>query len=184
MSAALTDADLARRAAALAARAERPPPQSWLPENPDEGHPAQLVGELVRVEDNYTRFGPCKIAILRDPAGVEWSVWLIRTVLRSEFEKQRPRVGDVVLVKYQGKVSPKGGGDPYHGYELLVDRDETAGADVGWGAVEPSAGFGEAAAGTVGASAAAAPVRCDECGYAELDGHAPGCSNDPDGIPF
>jgi hypothetical protein len=161
-----------QRAAALVDRAERPAPASWRPDDASKGHAGKLVGELVRYEQNHTSYGPCRIAVLRDPVGVEWSVLLLHTVLRNEFEKLRPKRGELVYVGYLGRKRPAGGGAEYEAYKVVVDRD-----GVDWG--DPvAATFADASAGAHPPVAAA--VICGECGYAEPD-HAAGCPNE---LPF
>jgi hypothetical protein len=173
--AAMTDTEFARRAAALAERAERPPPESWRPDDASKGHPEKLIGELVRYEENHTAYGPCRIAVLRNSAGAEFSVWLLHTVLRNEFARLRPKPGELVYVRYLGKRQPKQpGGSPYDAYAVVVDRD-----DVDWDGSD--AGFGER---SVGASSPVAPAvaaaACEMCGYDDPD-HAADCPNE---IPF
>jgi hypothetical protein len=51
-------------------------------------------------------------------------------VLKGEFAKLRPRIGELVAVKYEGMVEPRGGGAPYAAYRVVVDRP---GAVADWG---------------------------------------------------
>ncbi len=128
MSTALTDEELARRAAALAERLDVAPPTSWRPDDPVKGHPQMIMGVLERVEDAQTSYGPAKIAILRTPEGEDWACWILHSVLKGEFAKLRPRIGELVAIKYEGKVEPRGGGAPYEMYRVVVDREDV-GAD-------------------------------------------------------
>ena len=60
----------------------------------------------------------------RNPGGFR-SVWLLHTTLRNEVNKQKPLPGETVYLRYQGLQKPKSGGDEYHSWKLVVDRDET-----------------------------------------------------------
>jgi hypothetical protein len=112
----------ADRIARLRERAEREFPDSWVPEQPGE----EIAGELVRYERGTTSYGEQVIAVLRTPDGSERSVWLLHAVLRGEFAKLRPRPGELLLVRYEGKRQPAGGGSAYVSYRVEVDRDDGA----------------------------------------------------------
>src|SRR2546427_786021 len=96
--------EFASRAAALAERIGGDAPTTWRPTDPRLGHPRTLVGVLVRVEHGTTSFGRAGIVVLRDPDGREWRVWLLHAVLRDEFLKLRPAVGELVAIAYGGRV--------------------------------------------------------------------------------
>jgi hypothetical protein len=55
-------------------------------------------------------------------------LWLLHSVLKGEFSKLRPRIGELVAIKHEGKVEPRGGGAPYEMYRVVVDRPDV-GAD-------------------------------------------------------
>lgn len=133
--------DVAARAARLRDRAEQEHPESWVPEQAGD----EIVGELVRYSRGTTSYGEQVIAVLRTVEGVERSVWLLHAVLRGEFAKLRPRPGELVLIRYQGKRKGAGGG-VYAGYRVEVDRDE---APPDWDALD------EGAAAELGAADAA-----------------------------
>jgi hypothetical protein len=186
MSSPAYDPDFAARAAALAARAQAPPPTSWRPE---EGHPNPIAGVLLRVEDNHTVYGPCQIAVLRDPRDHEWSVWLLHSVLRNEFAKCSPQIGDLVAVTYEGKRPMKNPAPPpapshYEAYRVVVEHASTQ-PRVAWsgGPTETSPAFTQAEP-VVQVVPEPAPASCATCGW--LDGnHAPGCPvAASDDIPF
>ena len=93
-------------------------PEFWDPE-PGE----QLIGELVRYVDAQTKMGPCKVAVVRDIDGDDLvSVWLTRNVLKNEFEKQAPRAGDTVGLKFHGEKASRNGQSSYFLYTLRVVR--------------------------------------------------------------
>lgn len=129
----LMDGEFARRAAVLAERANTEHPTSWRP-NAGKGHPQLLVGVLVRVDDAHTSYGPARIVVLRDPEGVEWGVWLLHAVLKDEFAQLRPCAGELVAVKYVGRVEGRDGRAGYESYRVAVDRDT---GSIDWGELNP-----------------------------------------------
>jgi len=112
---------LQARADRLRERAEQEYPESWVPDEAGD----EIAGELVRYARGTTSYGEQVIAVLRTPAGVERSVWLLHAVLRGEFAKLRPRPGELVLVRYEGKRK-SAAGNSYASYRVEVDRDEPA----------------------------------------------------------
>ena len=58
VSAVLHEDDFARRVAALGERANAAHPTTWRPNDPDKQHAELLVGELVRVDEGHTSYGP------------------------------------------------------------------------------------------------------------------------------
>jgi hypothetical protein len=50
------------------------------------------------------------------------SVWLSRSVLRNEFEKQSPRAGDIIGLKFHGEKMTRSGQSTYFLYTLRVMR--------------------------------------------------------------
>jgi hypothetical protein len=176
MSAALHEDDFAARAAALGERANAAHPTTWRPNDPDKGHPQLLVGELVRVDEGHTSYGPAKIVVLRTPAGDEFGVWLLHAVLKGEFLRLRPRTGELVAIRYLGTVPPRDGRAGYESYRVVVDRaDDAADWDSLEGDVEPAPTSAPATAAPAGGAS------CDQCGYTDPE-HAAGCPNDS--IPF
>jgi hypothetical protein len=96
---------------------ERPP--YWSPE-PGE----ILTGRLLYYSEGVTSIGERRIAVVeRHPDGEVVSVWLMKSVLISEFDRLNPQPGDGVVVKYFGERQPKNpNGRPYHLYRLWVSR--------------------------------------------------------------
>lgn len=177
------EGNLARRAAELAERASAAHPTSWRPNDPAKGHPQLLVGELVRVDEGHTSYGPKKIAVLRTVDGELFGVWLLHAVLQQEFARQRPRIGELIAVRYVGHVPGRDGQPGYEKFRLVVDRQD-AGAD--WSALTTDAGVSPEAspeprpfAGVEPSEASPPPdePECELCGYREPE-HAAGCPND------
>jgi hypothetical protein len=165
-------------------RATSDAPPAWMPT--EEGD--ELFGTFVDlIPAAPTKFGPAPVVQLAQPSGEVVSVWLLHSVLRREFERAAPAIGENVLIRYLGMVQPEGGGNPYQTYSLTVDRKA---APVTWEQIAQryDAGAETVEAATPPASArpstevatASAPSLCPKCGYAN-GLHADGC---PDGIPF
>jgi hypothetical protein len=118
-------------AARLREQADRDYPQAWIPEA--EGD--ELVGVVAGVKPAVqTTYGPVPVVEVEDGLHAGWSVWLTHTVLRREFERQRPVLGETILIRYLGRVTPDGGGPAYESYRLVVDRPDQN-SDVNWTAI-------------------------------------------------
>ena len=93
-------------------------PPSW---NPNPGD--MLIGRLEEVVHGVpTRYGPVDVAYLcTEPSGELVSVWLSNTVMRDQWTKAAPKVGERVGVKYVGQKTSKAG-TPYRVYAVRVDR--------------------------------------------------------------
>jgi hypothetical protein len=112
--------------------ADREYGQAWIPAA--EGD--ELAGVITAIRPVvHTTYGSVPVVELEE-LGVRatWSVWLVHTVLRREFVRQRPVVGETVLIRYLGKVTPEGGGAAYESYRLVVDRPDE-GNEVDWAAI-------------------------------------------------
>jgi hypothetical protein len=98
------------------------PPDMWDPE-PGES----LIAELLRYEERTTKVGPCRVAVVREADSDElYSVWLSRSVLKNEFDKQSPRPGDMLGLKFHGEKSTRNGQSTYFLYSLRVVRTKVA----------------------------------------------------------
>ena len=97
-------------------------PQAWIWE--DDGNIDH--GKFVRLTTGPTKlYGTQPIAVL-EVGDEERSVWLNRFVLRQQFKEEFERRGKVELepgeeisITWLGKVTPKGGGPPYHRFETV-----------------------------------------------------------------
>jgi hypothetical protein len=115
----------------LQEQADREYGQAWIPQA--EGD--EIAGVITAIRPVvHTTYGAVPVVELEE-IGVRasWSIWLVHTVLRREFVRQRPTVGEVILIRYLGKVSPDGGGAAYESYRLVVDRPDQN--DVDWTAI-------------------------------------------------
>jgi len=85
-----------------------------------------VVGLVETYTEGSTPYGPCYVCILQveerrregtfDPEP-RLAVWLGKTVLKNEFQRQRPQVGDRVGIRYLGK-HPKG----YRNFSMMVEH--------------------------------------------------------------
>jgi len=106
------------RAQRLRERLNREYPPRWEPQEGDV-----LEGTVVRIEPAPTRFGKAIVVEIVDAGGHGHSVWLLHTVLRNEFHRQRVLVGEFVVLRYDGTRRPDGR-DPYEAYSVVVDRPD------------------------------------------------------------
>lgn len=105
-------------------------PPAWLPEPGDE-----IVGVVVEFNPAvHTKHGPVPVVTLQGPNGGRRSVWLAHAVLRRGFIRANVQLGEVVLVRYVGPKVPEGGGNVWHDYVVVPDRDTSTGAPD-WAAV-------------------------------------------------
>lgn len=101
-------------------------PPFWDPE-PGE----TIIGTVIRYEDRQTKVGPCRVAVIEDVETDEpVSVWLSRMVLKNEFEKQSPRIGDTVGLKFHGERETRRGDSTYFHYTLRVVRTKAGDAYI------------------------------------------------------
>jgi hypothetical protein len=96
-------------------------PKSWVPSESDPS----IVGEFLRLEQGTTAFGPARIVVLKTKDGNERSLWLFHSVLKNEFNRVRPKVGELVAVRYLGKKQGAAG-QKYESYRVIAQRDESA----------------------------------------------------------
>jgi hypothetical protein len=95
-----------------------------------------LVGTVEGYDTWEGKYGPVKVAILRDRASDSLvSVYLGATVLYEEFRKCRPRPGEAVGIRYLGKDDERG----YHKYKVMVEREPDVNAFFGGAASVPAA---------------------------------------------
>lgn len=158
----------------LREKADQETPKAWMPTEAGD----DLVGVLVDVNVAApTKFGPSPVVtIKRLNDGELVSLWLLHAVLRREFERKQPLIGETVLVRYDGKVRPEGGGNDYDMYTLVLDRPE--GAAPSWDAIADR--YKDTPHLDQVEPEPPPQVKCEQCGFVDPD-HAVGCPND---IPF
>jgi hypothetical protein len=93
-------------------------PDRWDPKPGD-----MLVGTLVRYKGPFeTQYGQAFVAqVMDESTGKDWSVWLLETVLLSEFQALAPNPGERIGIKYVG-LQKRDHGDPYKMFIVRVDR--------------------------------------------------------------
>ena len=92
-------------------------PPAWKPQAGEV-----LVGTVTGYDIGESSFGRVHTCMIETEEGKRFSLWLSSKVLLSQFQKYRPKVGERIGLKYQGRDEAKG----YHRYRLVVDRPETA----------------------------------------------------------
>jgi hypothetical protein len=92
-------------------------PACW---RPQEGE--TLVATVRKYSTGMGTYGECRTVILERPDGSRVSLWLSSVVLLSLFEREKPRIGERIGLKFLGKHPVKG----YKRFSLLVDRPEQA----------------------------------------------------------
>jgi hypothetical protein len=76
------------------------PIETWRPQKPGD----EAVGVLVRYEETVLRSGRRVLRlVLAQEGGGRAMVWASHTKLRSELERLRPRVGEMLLVRFEGE---------------------------------------------------------------------------------
>lgn len=111
----MSDSDIERMLGLLGHETE-----AWEPWKEDgEGEGAAIAGTVTDVSYRDGDWGPYPVLELRDGAGDHYSVPLYHTVLKNEFAKRNPQLGDTVGIAYKGRKQTKGG-QSFHSSELRV----------------------------------------------------------------
>jgi hypothetical protein len=108
------------KSSSLTDRLDRRHAESWIPGAPGEA----LEGEFVRLDRGQTEYGAAAIAVIRTDDGSERAVWLLHAVLKSELARVRPKPGERLAIRFDGrKKSAKG--HSYAAYSVAVDREDS-----------------------------------------------------------
>lgn len=118
--------------ARLREQADRGFPTAWIPDDPGQELVGVVVGIKPAVRTSYGHVPVLEVEELR--TRTPWSVWLVHVVLRRAVWRARPGVGETILIRYDGRVHPEGGGAPYEMYRVIVDRPDE-GNEVDWQAI-------------------------------------------------
>jgi len=94
---------------------ERGYPPSWVVK---EGE--KIVGEIKSYNRAYTVYGEAWVCHIEDEKRGLIAVWLTHTVLLDWFKKLKPKVGERIGIKCNGKHPEKG----YWQFLVIIDRDE------------------------------------------------------------
>ena len=118
-------------AQALFDELERGDAARWQPEAAGD----RFAGRFVRVSAGRTRYADVApvMTLADDETGELREVWLNQKALREKIFKAKPQRGELVAILYEGTKTPRGGGDDYHVFRVLVER--AAGAQVDWEAI-------------------------------------------------
>jgi len=108
----------------------------------------------VRLTSGPTKLYGRQPIVVLEVDGEERSVWLNRFVLRQAFKEEFERRGKVELtpgeeisISWQGKATPKGGGTPYHRYEVTFHQGAGEQLEDMFGLGEPTPRLGESDTG-------------------------------------
>jgi hypothetical protein len=99
----------------LAARLDRES-VTWRP-NPGD----RLIGRVVELDTASSAYGDYPLVVVEsDEDNTEYAIHAFRTVLKSELAKRKPKVGDRLAIRYDGKLP----GKSYEGYKVAVEYAE------------------------------------------------------------
>lgn len=90
---------------------------TWEPENPGD----QVIGTITDIGEWEGDYGVSPTLTIADDNGDEHVVFCSNSVLRRNFERQRPAVGDRVGIRYLGEAVGKSGRS-YRNYRFVLDR--------------------------------------------------------------
>lgn len=97
---------------------------AWKPENAGDF----IAGTVMNIFTSASKFDrpgdePSKAMIVRQRSGEETTVYCNGTVLKNQFDRSNPQIGDLVAVKYLGMTgSAKNAGQSYQNYQMKVVR--------------------------------------------------------------
>jgi hypothetical protein len=100
------------------AEARKPRAQAWIASEDDP----VIVGRLVAIEPGETEYGPAQVAVVEQRDGERRSVWVLQQLLREEFARLSPQVGEVIAIGYHGRKISQTTGNPYDVFRVAVDR--------------------------------------------------------------
>src|SRR5262245_26201741 len=90
---------------------------AWRPEPGDK-----LIGAVTAIRTWTGPFGTYPIVVIEPADGSPpVSVHAFRQVLASQLAEIRPMIGELIGVKYEGRVTD-GSGPDYHSYRVEIDR--------------------------------------------------------------
>jgi len=102
-------------------RESEPYPEAWMP-----GPGGELFGIFEGFRSGKTNRGESHpIALVRDEAGELHAVWMFHKVMRAEFEKANPHVGESILIRRE-KDRTNADGQAYHVYRVAVNREKSS----------------------------------------------------------
>lgn len=112
----------------------------WIP-NKEEDHPKGITGTVLKITSVLSDYSGEQVPVLEVlPEGDGNTIWRVvayATVLAKEIAEQRPRRGDRIGIRYQGRKA--GGKNEYESYRVAVERTETAEESIDWDAIETAA---------------------------------------------
>src|SRR5438105_4409765 len=92
--------------------------EAWVPGTNDE-----LIGRIVSISTRTSGgYDPYPIYTVKPEDGDALAFHAYHTVAQNLLNEVEPRVGDEIGIRYLGKVTPDGGGNPYHSYRIVIER--------------------------------------------------------------
>lgn len=95
----------------------------------DDENP-KFIGKFQRVDWGPSDYGQVPIAVFEGRDGKEYGLWMFHAVLRNQFAQRKPRVGDIVGVRFLGKKTGASGRQ-YSNYKVAVHGEQDA-VDFDW----------------------------------------------------
>ena len=93
------------------------------------------IGRIVECSESiFTQHGPAAVITIEslnpeDPT--RQAIWLVHSVLRNAFARQRPQRGDIIAVRHNGQIVPQVG-NAYEDYKLYVQRHVSTTPPIDW----------------------------------------------------
>lgn len=97
--------------------------EAWKPEPGNK-----LIGIVTELDERENDYGTYPIVTVQTDDGQELAFHAFRTVARNELAKQRPKVGDRIGIKYEGKPP----GKEYELYRVKVERVDEPQQTIDW----------------------------------------------------
>jgi hypothetical protein len=94
-------------------------PEAWQPKPEDK-----LIGTVTDTDDRDGEYGLYPIVCVLTDDGDEFAVHAFHAVLKTEFAKQQPEVGDRIGIAYHGKV--KGKNSEYESNRVIIEKPNKA----------------------------------------------------------
>ena len=106
--------------------AEHGYPDRWEYAEPGDSILGEIVeiGSPIQLDPKYSPVRPVQVARLDREDGIEEvvTVWISPTVLRSKWDELDPMEGDFISITFLGEKKPRNGGDPYHNFDVHLER--------------------------------------------------------------
>lgn len=106
-------------------RLDAPDAEGWKPQPGDK-----VVGKILEISQRDGDYGPYKVVTIEKADGVPIAIHAFHSVLAGRLEDQKPGLGDIIGVKYEGKK--QGAKNTYDNYKVTI-FERAAGSPSLWG---------------------------------------------------